>query len=134
MIFTVGSIVSAVATNIESLLVGRSTQGVGGGGLIALTYVIMADMVTLRERGKWIAIIALTWAVGSVIGPVLGGIFAEKASWRWIFWFNLPFCGAAGVGIPICLRLAAKDGSVWRGSENTTGWDHSYLFRRRPAS
>jgi MFS family permease len=53
---------------------------------MALTYVIVTDMVTLRDRGKWFSIISLQWAIGSVTGPVIGGAFTEKSTWRWIFW------------------------------------------------
>jgi MFS family permease len=97
---------------MPTLLVGRSIQGSGGGGIVALTLVVISDMVTLRERGKWISLNSAMWALGSVIGPVIGGAFAEKASWRWIFWFNIPFCVIGGIGIPICLKLQPKDGSI----------------------
>jgi MFS family permease len=53
---------------------------------MALTYVTVTDMVTLRDRGKWFSIISLQWAIGSVTGPVIGGVFTEKSTWRWIFW------------------------------------------------
>lgn len=56
-------------------------QGIGGGGMVALTYVIVTDMVTLRERGKWFSLITLQWAIGSVSGPVIGGACSEKANW-----------------------------------------------------
>lgn len=125
--FTVGTIICSVANNIAILLGGRCVQGVGGGGLVALTYVIVADMVTLRERGKWFAIISLQWAIGSVIGPVIGGAFAEKANWRWIFWLNIPFCIIAAAGIPICLRLNHKEGSVWKKLRNFD-WLGSFMF------
>jgi len=97
--FTAGAILSALAHNFTVLLVGRSIQGVGGGGIIALTYVIVTDLVTLRDRGKWFGLISMMWAIGSVTGydipnlsrlastdiqlsrPVVGGVLAEKASW-----------------------------------------------------
>lgn len=85
-LFTLGAIIAASANNFTLLLVGRSIQGIGGGGLMALTYVIVTDMVTLRDRGKWFSIISLQWAIGSVTGPVIGGVFTEKSTWRWIFW------------------------------------------------
>src|ERR1700712_3736067 len=78
-LFTVGAITASAASNFTLLLVGRSIQGVGGGGLIALTYVIVADMVNLRNRGKWFSMISLQWAIGSVTGPVIGGAFVEKS-------------------------------------------------------
>lgn len=126
-LFSVGTIIASVAKDVTLLLVGRCIQGIGGGGLVGLTYVILADMVTLRERGKWMSIISLQWAVGSVIGPVIGGAFAEKASWRWIFWLNIPFCVASAVGIPICLRLNTKEGSVWNKLK-AFDWLGSFLF------
>jgi len=112
-IFSAGTVVCSIAKDIAVLLTGRCIQGIGGGGLVALTYVIVADMVSLRDRGKWFSLISLQWAVGSVIGPVIGGAFAEKVTWRWIFWLNIPFCVIAAVGIPICLRLHIKEGSIW---------------------
>jgi MFS family permease len=59
-LFTIGAIVAAVAQNFTVLLVGRSVQGAGGGGISALTYVIVTDMVTLKERGKWFSFITMT--------------------------------------------------------------------------
>jgi MFS family permease len=109
-LFTVGSVLCAVAHNVALMLAGRVVQGIGAGGLLALTYVIATDLVTLRERGKWFSLISLTWAIGSVMGPVVGGALAEK-EWRWIFWINLPFCGITFVAIPVVLTLRRKSGT-----------------------
>jgi MFS family permease len=79
--FTAGTIIASLANNFTILLVGRSVQGIGGGGMVALTYVIVTDMVTLRERGKWFSLITLQWAIGSVSGPVIGGACSEKTNW-----------------------------------------------------
>jgi MFS family permease len=95
--------------------------------LVALTYVVVSDMVTLRERGKWFSIISLQWAVGSVIGPVIGGAFSEKTTWRWIFWLNIPFCVIAGLGIPVCLRLTLREGSVLKRLKQFD-WFGSFIF------
>ncbi|TGO48738.1 hypothetical protein BCON_0231g00220 [Botryotinia convoluta] len=126
-LFSVGTILCSVAKNIELLLVGRCIQGIGGGGLVSLTYVLLADMVTLRERGKWMSIISLQWAIGSVIAPVIGGAFAEKVTWRWIFWLNIPFCVVSAIGIPICLKLNIKQGSMWTKLK-AFDWFGSFLF------
>jgi MFS family permease len=126
-LFTIGTIIASVAINITLLLVGRCVQGVGGGGLVSLTYVIVSDMVTLRERGKWFSIISLQWAIGSVIGPVIGGAFAADSTWRWIFWLNLPFCVVSAVGVPICLRLNTKEGSVFTQLARFD-WFASFIF------
>lgn len=77
------------------MLVGRVIQGVGGAGIITLTQLIFADLVPLRQRPKYMSVILGAWAFGSLIGPLLGGIFVQKATWRWCFWLNLPICGVA---------------------------------------
>lgn len=125
--FTLGTIICSAADRVAVLLAGRCVQGVGGGGIIALTYVIISDMVPLRERGKWQAIINLQWAIGTVAGPVVGGAFAEKTSWRWIFWLNIPFCVLGFIGIPICLRLHVKPGKVFE-KLRAFDWFGSVLF------
>lgn len=79
--FLGGAIVAAVANDFAILLVGRSLQGVGGGGLIALVEIVVTDLVPLRLRGKWIGVVTGTWSLGSVIGPIVGGAFVEKVSW-----------------------------------------------------
>ena len=99
LLFTVGAIISGLSKGFAVMLVGRCIQGVGGGGLVALTYVIVTDLVKLRERGKWFGLISMHWAIGSVCGPVVGvsylgrgakrcrelmmaqGAFAEKVTW-----------------------------------------------------
>lgn len=79
--FLAGSILAAVSQNFTHLLVGRSLQGVGGGGIIALSEIVVTDIVPLRLRGQYFGIISAMWSLGSVLGPVLGGGFAEDVSW-----------------------------------------------------
>ena len=81
VLFLVGAIVAATADSFGPLLVGRSLQGVGGGGLIALTEILVTDLVPLRQRGQWLGVISGMWSIGSVTGPIIGGAFAEAASW-----------------------------------------------------
>ena len=81
LLFLAGAIVAAVANGFTLLLVGRSLQGVGGGGLITLTEIVVTDLVPLRLRGKWFGIISGMWSLGSVTGPVIGGAFAEDVTW-----------------------------------------------------
>ncbi|KAI9802102.1 MAG: hypothetical protein M1833_002023 [Piccolia ochrophora] len=129
LLFTLGNILCALSYDFTRMLLGRSIQGVGAGGLIALTYVIITDLVSLRERGKWIGLIGLTWALGSVTGPVIGGVFSERLHWeqRWIFWFNLPLCGLAFVAIPILLRLNFRPTGLRRKLKRYD-WLGSVLF------
>jgi MFS family permease len=79
--FLPGSILAAVSKNFTHMLVGRSIQGVGGGGVIALTEIVVTDLVPLRLRGKYFGLIASMWSLGSVLGPILGGGFSENVSW-----------------------------------------------------
>ncbi|KAL8862778.1 MAG: hypothetical protein Q9178_000720 [Gyalolechia marmorata] len=109
------------------MLAGRSLQGIGGGGLIALTEIVVADLVPLRLRGQWFGLISAMWALGSVSGPIIGGAFAQGANWRWIFWINLPFIGIAFVFVPLFLRLAFKPSS-FTAQLARVDWLGSFLF------
>lgn len=111
LLFTAGSIIAAVANNFTTMLIGRSIQGSGGGGIISLTEIIITDLVPLRERGTWFGYQSAVWAIGSVTGPIIGGAFAERASWTWIFWINLPICGTGVVAVIAFLNLSKVPGS-----------------------
>jgi EmrB/QacA subfamily drug resistance transporter len=88
-LFLLGSVVSALSPNIFVLIGGRAIQGIGGGGLFALSQIIIGDMLPPKERGRYSAWISGMWAVAGIAGPLLGGTLAE---WHWslIFWLNLP--------------------------------------------
>lgn len=79
--FCVGAIIAAIANDFTYMLIGRSIQGVGGGGIISLSEVIITDLVPLRWRGQYFGILSAMWSVGSVTGPILGGGFSENVSW-----------------------------------------------------
>ncbi|OQE31348.1 hypothetical protein PENSTE_c001G07313 [Penicillium steckii] len=95
--FTIGAIVAGVAQNFTHMLIGRSLQGIGGGGIITLTAILIADIVPLSERAKYFGMLSGIWSLGTVVGPVIGGCFAEKVSWRWIFYINFPFIGFGAI-------------------------------------
>lgn len=80
LFFLVGAVVAGVSQNAAQLLVGRCIQGVGGGGISAITEVLIADLVPLRQRGQYYGIMNGTWSIGSVCGPIIGGAFAS-ANW-----------------------------------------------------
>jgi MFS family permease len=80
--FLADSITPAVANNFMVVLVGRSIQGIGGGGIIALTEMVVVDTVPLRDRGKWFSFLSAMWSVGTVSGPIIGGAFSQKVTWR----------------------------------------------------
>ena len=81
--FTVGTVLCSVAHNFTVLLTGRSIQGIGGGGIITITQVIFCDIVPLRQRPKYFAMVLGSWSIGSIVGPVVGGALVENVSWRW---------------------------------------------------
>jgi EmrB/QacA subfamily drug resistance transporter len=89
-LFVAGSALSAVAPNMAWLIVGRTLQGVGGGGIVPMVQVTVADMVTPRERGHYQAYMGSAWIVAGVVGPALGGVIAERWHWSAIFWLNVP--------------------------------------------
>ena len=94
-IFVAGSIACALSPSMPALIAARALQGLGGGGLIALSQTIVGDAVSPRERGRYQGYFGAVFAVSSIAGPVLGGVFAEHLHWSLIFWINLPLGLAA---------------------------------------
>ncbi|MFC4828630.1 MFS transporter [Agromyces aurantiacus] len=88
--FLVGSILAGFAWDMTSLIVFRAIQGLGAGAVLPVSITITGDIYTVRERARVQGYIASVWAASSVIGPSLGGLFAEFLSWRWIFFVNIP--------------------------------------------
>ena len=103
-IFIVGSLLCALAPTMLVLVVARLIQGVGGGGLLALSQTIVGDMMSPRERASWQVYFAAAFTVASLSGPVLGGFFAQHLSWTMIFWINLPLGAAAYLMTSVPLR------------------------------
>ncbi|PNH40252.1 hypothetical protein VD0004_g6711 [Verticillium dahliae] len=127
LLFTVGSIICAVAQNFTVLLIGRSIQGIGGGGIIALSEVIVTDLVPLAVRGQWLSILSAMWAIGTVAGPLMGAGFAQHATWRWIFWINLPLMAVGVLMIYLFLNQTELPGDL-RTKLARFDWFGSFLF------
>ena len=115
IIFFIGSLVAALANSIGMLIAGRAVQGLGAGGLVILVNIIIADLFSLRNRGPYYGIIGGVWAFASAIGPILGGVFAQKVSWRWCFYINLPFDGLAFIIILFLLDLKTPKTPILEG-------------------
>jgi EmrB/QacA subfamily drug resistance transporter len=96
--FLAGSVLSALAQNIEELIGFRAVQGLGAGGLMSLAFATIGDVIPPRERGKYMGYFGAVFGLSSVAGPLLGGLLTDGPGWRWIFWINLPI-GLVALGI-----------------------------------
>jgi EmrB/QacA subfamily drug resistance transporter len=106
-IFVGASALCGAAQDITQLIVLRAIQGAAAGGLMTLAMASVGDLVAPRERGRYQGYIAATFAVATIVGPLLGGLLVEHASWRWVFLVNLPVGLAALVALT--LRLPATE-------------------------
>ncbi|KAJ1900937.1 hypothetical protein LPJ66_001145 [Kickxella alabastrina] len=114
VIFMVGSGVCGGASSMGMLIFGRALQGVGGAGLIALVFIIISDVTSEEERPAYLGVLGAVWSIASVIGPVLGGVFSDKVTWRWAFYINLPISGVVLIIVILFLRLPQPTGSFWQ--------------------
>ena len=93
------------------LILCRGLAGIGGAGIISLTQIILTDMSSLKIRGKVLGMIGAMYTISSVFGPLLGGVFTDRLSWRWCFFINLPLCGVSFVLIGLFLRIPSPKGT-----------------------
>ncbi|MDA1297821.1 MAG: MDR family MFS transporter [Chloroflexi bacterium] len=96
-VFLIGSVLSALSQSMDQLIAARAVQGLGGGTMMALSFVTIGDLFPPSERGKYQGIIAGMFGISSVLGPTIGGLVTDNLSWHWIFYINLP------LGIPVLL-------------------------------
>ncbi|KAI2616050.1 MFS general substrate transporter [Hypoxylon sp. NC1633] len=135
-IFWIGSLICALSINIGMLIAARAIQGIGGGGIVVLTNICIGDLFSMRKRGMYYAFFGMVWAIASAIGPILGGVFTSKVTWRWCFYVNLPISGAGFAVLVFVLKLHNPRTSVreglaaidWLGSLLIIGGTLMFLF------
>lgn len=110
------------------LLAGRVIQGIGGGGLICLAQIVFADIVPLRQRPRFFALILVAWALGLLMGPIVGGAFTQDVSWRWCFYINLPFCGVALPMTYFFVKLVPPERKTLVEKVRLVDWTGGFLF------
>ncbi len=103
LIFLAGSVFAGVSVSMVQLTASRAIQGIGAGGVFALTYIVLSDISVAEKRGKMMSVASFVWGLASVLGPSFGGFMVSIASWRWIFFINLPLGGLSLLGLRLFL-------------------------------
>ncbi|KAK3324832.1 major facilitator superfamily domain-containing protein [Cercophora scortea] len=128
LFFTLGTVLCApIAKNFTVFFAGRSIQGIGGGGIITMGQVIFADIIPLRQRPKYFSFVLGAWALGSVLGPLVGGLFVEKVFWSWCFYINFPFCALGFIMVPLFVKLKTEKTSL-ASKLARVDWIGGFLF------
>jgi EmrB/QacA subfamily drug resistance transporter len=105
VVFLTGSVLCGIAPGLLWLVLFRGLQGIGGGGLNSLVMAIIGDVVPARERSKYQALLGIVSTVALIAGPLMGGVFSDDLSWRWIFYINIPVGIVAVFAVATLLHL-----------------------------
>src|SRR4030095_15624006 len=108
-IFVLGSMLCGGAQSMEALILFRAIQGLGGGAIYALSFIVVGILYRPEERAKIQGIISGIWGIASILGPLAGGIIVEHWSWRWAFFVNLPITAVAVALILVGLKESAQE-------------------------
>jgi hypothetical protein len=128
LFFLAGSLAFALAPNMGSVIAGRLLQGLGGGGLDVLSEIIVTDMTTLQERPLYLGLVAIPTAIGSVLGPTVGGLFSSLVTWRWLGWINLPLLAISSTLVIFFLRLRAPPQTSLSSKLGNLDWTGTSFF------
>ncbi|KAK0386214.1 hypothetical protein NLU13_6051 [Sarocladium strictum] len=127
-LFVLGSGVCGGATNIETLIAGPILQGIGASGTTVLTETIICDVVPLRERSKFLAIVMGIIFLGTALGPFFAGLIVQYSTWRWTFYLALPVGGAALVALFFFLKVRYQKETNLATKISTIDWAGNALF------
>ncbi|RTE74294.1 hypothetical protein BHE90_011286 [Fusarium euwallaceae] len=127
VIFFGGSLICALVDDLAAFIAGRAVQGLGAAGMQTMVNICISDMFSQRDRGLYYGLTSIVWAVASGVGPILGGAFTDRVSWRWCFWINLPITAAVFVLLILTLKLPSPNTPVWAGLK-AIDWPGSFLI------
>ena len=145
-VFLIGSFLCGAANSMGQLIAARAFQGLGGGGIQALSFAVIGDIIPPRDRGRYIGYFTLAFVGSALLGPLVGGFIIDNYSWKWIFWINVPFILIVGTVTLFALKLPFKKkdakldyigaallsltiGSLMIGlEEGRTGWTDQHVL------
>lgn len=145
-VFLVGSFLCGAANSMGQLIAARAFQGLGGGGIQALSFAVIGDIIPPRDRGRYIGYFTLAFVGSALLGPLVGGFIIDNYSWKWIFWINVPFILIVGIVTHFALKLPFRKkeakldyvgagllsvtiGSLMVGlEEGRTGWTDQHVL------
>jgi len=146
VVFLIGSFLCGAANSMGQLIAARAFQGLGGGGIQALSFAVIGDIIPPRDRGRYIGYFTLAFVGSAILGPLVGGFIIDHYSWKWIFWINVPFILIVGtithfaLKLPFSRKEAKLDylgaallsltiGSLMVGlEEGRTGWTEGHVL------
>ena len=126
--FLVGSMACGVAPSMGALICARVVQGIGAGGVQPIAMTIVGDMFPPKERAKMQGVFGAVWGVAAIVGPIFGGLIVRALSWRWVFYFNVPF-GLLAITVLSRSRSSPADGR--RGARRPMDFAGAALCRPR---
>ncbi|ORX63505.1 MFS general substrate transporter [Anaeromyces robustus] len=112
VIFILSSVFCGISSNMDMLIVFRGIQGIGGGGLMSLCMIVIADIIPIRKRGQFMGLLGAVASCSTVIGPLVGGLFTDQISWRWAFYINVPLALIAFVIILLFVKIPTNSDNL----------------------